>query len=123
MSLVTNSLKTVINKKCIEHYETSGNVRVRINASFGSHLNISSVVSLNTPEYSITTFTDTKHFPLKAAFYFACASATMHSAFGSNPSFFDFAKGKHLAKAFASTSVGFLHSSQNATCAQLGLYT
>ena len=42
--------KTVINKKCIEHYETSGNVRVRINASFGSHLNISSVVSLNTPE-------------------------------------------------------------------------
>ena len=39
-------------KKCIEHYETSGNVHVRINASFGSHLNISSVVSLNTPEQS-----------------------------------------------------------------------
>ena len=27
-------------------YESSGNVRVRINASFGSHLNISSVASL-----------------------------------------------------------------------------
>ena len=38
---------TSYDKKCIEHYETSGNVRVRINASFGSHLNISNVV---TPE-------------------------------------------------------------------------
>ena len=37
---------------CIEHYESSGNVRVRISASFGSHLNITSVASLNTPEHS-----------------------------------------------------------------------
>ena len=38
------------NVSSIMNRVVSGNVRVRISASFGSHLNISSVASLNTPE-------------------------------------------------------------------------
>ena len=46
----TVKLLFIKNVSSIMNRVVSGNVRVRISASFGSHLNISSVASLNTPE-------------------------------------------------------------------------
>ena len=49
MTFYNHTVKKLLLIKMFEHYESSSNVRVRINVSFGSHLNISSVASLNTP--------------------------------------------------------------------------